>query len=95
MNDDEKLRLAQARAERAKARINATLSGLRQRLDPSTMASKAANDLRDRGSAIAASGIDAAKRNPGRVIGAGIVVLGLLNRRRIARLFRRSRRNDA
>jgi ElaB/YqjD/DUF883 family membrane-anchored ribosome-binding protein len=78
---------AEVRAAAARERMNQTASRLQARLEPHALASQA----KEAGMSAAKSSLDCAKSNPAAVAG-GVAVLGLLlNRRRIARLFKRKR----
>ncbi|WP_267433335.1 DUF3618 domain-containing protein [Sphingomonas sp. GM_Shp_1] len=78
---------AEVRAAAARERMNHTVSRLQARLEPQALAAQA----KEAGLSAAKSSLDCAKSNPATVAG-GVAVLGLLlNRRRIARLFKRKR----
>ncbi|HJO64136.1 MAG TPA: phosphatase [Sphingomonas sanguinis] len=78
---------AEARAAEARERMNQTASRIQARLEPKALAAQA----KEAGLSAACSGLETAKNNPATVAG-GVAVLGLLlNRRRIARLFKRKR----
>ncbi|MDQ1156237.1 ElaB/YqjD/DUF883 family membrane-anchored ribosome-binding protein [Sphingomonas sp. SORGH_AS 950] len=78
---------AELRAAEARERLNKTASRIQARLEPQALAAQA----RDAGRTAAKCGLEGAKNNPGAVAG-GVAVIGLLlNRRRIARLFKRKR----
>ena len=76
---------AEARAAEARERMNRTAARIQARLEPQALATQA----REAGLCAARSGLETAKSNPAAVAG-GVAVIGLLlNRRRIARLFKR------
>lgn len=78
---------AEIRAAEARERLNGTASLIQARLEPQALAAQA----REAGITAAKSGLESAKSNPAAVAG-GVAVIGLLlNRRRIARLFKRKR----
>ncbi len=78
---------AEVRAAAARERMSHTASKLQARLEPHALAAQA----KEASLSAAKSSLDCAKSNPATVAG-GVVVLGLLlNRRRIARLFKRKR----
>ncbi|WP_375242845.1 hypothetical protein [Sphingomonas parapaucimobilis] len=78
---------AEIRAAEARERLNGTASRIQARLEPQALAAQA----REAGITAAKSGLESAKSNPVAVAG-GVAVIGLLlNRRRIARLFKRKR----
>ncbi|BCI69742.1 hypothetical protein SUS17_364 [Sphingomonas sp. S17] len=76
---------AEIRAAEARERLNRTAGRIQARLEPHALAAQA----KEVSLSAAKSGLDSAKNNPAAVAG-GVAVLGLLlNRRRIARLFKR------
>lgn len=76
---------AELRAAEARERMNQTAARIQARLEPQALAAQA----KEFSLSAAKSGIDSARNNPAAVAG-GVAVLGLfLNRRRIARLFKR------
>ncbi|WP_322965581.1 phosphatase [Sphingomonas fuzhouensis] len=78
---------AEMRAAAARERLNGTAARIQARLEPQALAAQA----REAGVSAAKCGLESAKSNPAAVAG-GVAVLGLLlNRRRIARLFKRKR----
>ncbi|MEG3090110.1 DUF3618 domain-containing protein [Sphingomonas sp. PB1R3] len=78
---------AEARAAEARERMNHTVSRIQARLEPKALAAQA----KEASMSAACSGLESAKNNPAAVAG-GVAVLGLiLNRRRIAGLFKRKR----
>lgn len=80
---------AQERARIARARLEDSVSALRKRVDPRTIAKNATEGLREQGEAAAA----VARRNPGIVAGAIAVVGLLIVRRPVLALFRRRRKD--
>ena len=78
--------IAEIEAAAARARLGATLSTLQARLAPKALAQDAAQGLLDKGQALAADGVEVARRNPLTVAGA-VAALGLfLVRKPLARL---------
>ncbi|KQO52783.1 hypothetical protein [Sphingomonas sp. Leaf257] len=78
---------AEIRAAEARERLNATASRIQAKLEPQALAAQA----REASVTAAKCGLESAKSNPAAVAG-GVAMLGLfLNRRRIARLFKRKR----
>lgn len=76
---------AELRAAEARERLNHTAARIQARLEPQALAAQA----KEVSLSAAKSGLDSARSNPAAVAG-GVAVLGLLlNRRRIARLFKR------
>ena len=76
---------AEIRAAEARERLNRTAGRIQARLEPHALVAQA----KEVSLSAAKSGLDSAKNNPAAVAG-GVAVLGLLlNRRRIARLFKR------
>ena len=76
---------AEIRAAEARERLNRTAGRIQARLEPHALAAQA----KEVSLSAAKSGLDSAKNNPAAGAG-GVAVLGLLlNRRRIARLFKR------
>jgi hypothetical protein len=80
---------AEAQAAAARERLSTTLGKLQVRLNPRTLASQAAREVADKGSAAAQASLNTAVRNPGAVAGATAVAGLFLARHRIASLFRR------
>ncbi|MBW6526633.1 DUF3618 domain-containing protein [Sphingomonas sp. RHCKR7] len=78
---------AAARAAEARARLNGTVGALQAELEPRRLASVAKAEVLDGGNRAARAGLEAARRNPAAVAGAGAVLLAFLNRKRIARLL--------
>ncbi|RZF66126.1 hypothetical protein EWE75_01700 [Sphingomonas populi] len=76
---------AQERARLAKMRLEGSVAALRERVDPRSIARKAADGLREQGEAAAG----AALRNPGIVAGALAAAGLLIARRPVLALFRR------
>ena len=75
-------------ARAAKARLDETVTALRDRVDPRTLAKHAADGLREQGEVA----VDVARRNPG-VAAAALAAAGLLIvRRPILALFRRKKK---
>lgn len=85
--------LATAQRERAAARdrVTRTLGEIQDRVNPKTVARNAARDLTDAGTAIAATGVETARRNPGALAGVTALAGLFLARHRIVALFRRAR----
>lgn len=80
---------AEAEAAATRARFDATLEAVQQRLEPRRVAREAVRDVTDAGGVVAHRGVEVARRNPGALAGA-VAVAGLfLGRHRIAALFRR------
>ncbi|WP_343525168.1 phosphatase [Sphingomonas sp.] len=76
---------AEARAAEARERMNRTAARIQAKLEPQALAIQA----RDAGLCAARIGLETAKDNKAAVAG-GVAILGLLlNRRRIASLFKR------
>lgn len=88
--------VAQAEIERQQARdrVTDTLGQLQDRLNPRTLARKAAREMTEAGSVIADRGAHTLKRNPGTVAGATALAGLFLARHRIAALFRRKARDQ-
>ncbi|MGN6374701.1 MAG: DUF3618 domain-containing protein [Sphingomonas sp.] len=89
----ERLARAQARSDRARAELMATVNELQDRLSPQTLARKASEQIIGTGEEIASAGIVAARRHSG---GIAKVAAGLAALIAVRRLFRwRSRRKAA
>ena len=88
--------LAQAEIDReiARSRVTRTLGQLQDRLNPRTLAQKAARDLSEAGTVLADKGAHTLKRNPGTIAGATALAGLFLARHRIAGLFRRKSRDE-
>lgn len=80
---------AQARANRARARLNDDVSELRARLDPEALTQAVKRQAANATNAATRAGANAVRRNPGATAGALAAIVLLLARRPIARLFRR------
>lgn len=89
MND---VAAAEARALAARSRLNGTVEALRTELAPDRLARVALAEVSGGGARAAQVSIDAARRNPAAFVGAGALMLAVLNRKRIAGLLRRLRR---
>jgi hypothetical protein len=88
--------LAQAERDRdaARARVTQTLGALQDRLNPRTLALKAARDLTEAGTVLADKSAHTLKRNPGTVAGVTALAGLFLARHRIFGLFRRKSRDQ-
>lgn len=86
-------RLADAERDVAEARerLAATVSTLQAKLDPRTLARSTVDDLTDRGSAIAKTTVDSARRNPAIAATAAMLAGLLLIRRPLTRAIRARR----
>jgi DNA-binding IclR family transcriptional regulator len=78
---------AEARAAEARARLNGTVEALQAELEPRRLVSVAKAEVLGGGHRAARASMDAARRNPAAVAGAGTLLLAFLNRKRIARLL--------
>ncbi|WP_375398443.1 hypothetical protein [uncultured Sphingomonas sp.] len=83
------LAIAKHQAEAAKERLMATLRAIQLRLKPAVLARDAADEIKDAGAELGRIGVDRVKRHPLPAIGAAALVLAVLARRPIARLFDR------
>jgi len=92
MSDPTPLALAEIERDLARERVMQTLGEVQDRLNPKTLARKAAQDLTEAGTAIADASMHTVKRNPGTVAGATALAGLFLARHRIAGLFRRKPR---
>lgn len=82
MSDDEpSLAVAQARSDRARQRLAATLVELQARLNPKALAREAAHELREAGQELAREGLDTVKRHPLTIAGVATAVGLFLARR--------------
>jgi hypothetical protein len=94
MTDVTPLAHAERDRDRARARVTQTLGQLQERLNPRTLAHKAARDLTEAGTVLADKGAHTLKRNPGTVAGATALAGLFLARHQIAGLFRRKSRDE-
>ena len=96
----------EARAEEAKQRVTETLHQLQTQLSPSHIAHKttenlkargveAAQTLKERGTDAARTGVETARRYPGRAAAVGGVLALIILRKPLGRLFRRRKRVPA
>ncbi|MEG3164305.1 DUF3618 domain-containing protein [Sphingomonas sp. PB2P19] len=90
------IELSQVERDRdaARARVARTLGELQERLNPKTLARKAARDLTEAGTVLADKSAHTLKRNPGTVAGVTALAGLFLARHRIFGLFRRKPRDQ-
>ncbi|WP_375249930.1 hypothetical protein [Sphingomonas sp.] len=83
---------AEARAIEARARLTNTVETLQAELAPEKLARAAVAEVTDGGARAAHASVAVARQHPAVLAGAGAVLLALLNRKRIRRLFTRRNR---
>jgi hypothetical protein len=93
---DAKVKLAEAQAAAAKARLAATAAELQRRLRPDELARGAVEGLREKSAELAGEAVAAAKARPSAAAGAAAGLFALAFRKPIGRLARRlfSHRNE-
>ncbi|MBY9064604.1 DUF3618 domain-containing protein [Sphingomonas yunnanensis] len=82
---------AEARAAEARARLNGTVESLQAELEPRRLVTVVKGKVLDDGNRAARAGLEAARRNPATVAGAGALLFAFLNRKRIARVLSRKK----
>lgn len=82
---EEGIARAQARSERARARLSEALAALKERLLPRTIARNLVEAGKEKATDAAAAGADAVKSRPGLAIGAATLAALLLARKPITR----------
>lgn len=86
---DDELVKAETNSVEARRQLAQTVVALQSRLKPSALARDAVEELKDVGSEMARSGIDAVKRNPLPTVGVVALLTAFVARKPLARLFRR------
>jgi hypothetical protein len=94
---DSKVRLAEAQAAAARARLTATAGELQRRLSPDELARGAVEGLREKSVELAGDAVAVARARPGAAASAAAGLFALALRKPIGRLARRmfSRRNES
>lgn len=82
---------AEARAAAAKQRLTATVRELQERLAPQALAKEAVETLSDAGRKALDTGVDTARANPALAVGAAVLAVAVLARKRLWALVRRKR----
>ena len=86
---DDELVKAETNSVDARRQLAQTVVALQSRLKPSALARDAVDELKDVGSEMARSGIEAVKRNPLPAVGIAALLTAFVARKPLARLFRR------
>jgi hypothetical protein len=81
------LAVAEARSERARQRLAATLVEIQGRLNPKALAREAAQELREAGQELAREGLETAKRHPLTIAGVAAGFLLFVARRPLRSLL--------
>lgn len=87
MSKSAELILAEQEARIARDQLTATLVAIQSRVTPRALAREAIDEIRETGAELAQAAIDAAKRNPGPLIGIGATLIALLGRHWFADAF--------
>jgi len=86
---DDELVKAETNSVDARRQLAQTVVALQSRLKPSALARDAVEELKEVGSEMARSGIEAVKRNPLPTVGVVALLTAFVARKPLARLFRR------
>jgi hypothetical protein len=86
---DDELTRAEANSAEARQQLARTVVALQSRLKPSALAREAIEDLKEAGSELARSGVEAVRRNPLPALGAVAAVTAFVARKPLARLLHR------
>lgn len=95
MSDPDDLDLAKARSTNARRRLAGTAAALQHRLDPHVVAREAVDGIVQHGANALLSGVDTARRNPFKLVGAVALIAAFLGRRRIVDAIEKARAPEA
>lgn len=87
MSKSAELIIAEEQARMAREQLTASLVAIQVRVTPRALAREAFEEIRDAGAEFSRMAIDAAKRNPGPLVGIAATVIALFARHWIADAF--------